>query len=492
MPDLTGQTLADYRVLRRLGQGAMAEVYLAQQVSLARQVALKVLSPELASDASYVTRFQHEAQAAAALVHASIVQIYEVGCAGGYHFIAQEYVAGRNLGDEITRSGPLPPGQVLDILRQVAAALQKAAERGIVHRDIKPENILLARSGEVKVADFGLARAGENNGANLTQAGVTMGTPLYMSPEQIEGHAVDPRSDLYSLGVTAYHMLAGRPPFGGDTPLSVAVQHLNKPPPPLADAGPDLPLGLTRIVDRLLAKKPDVRFASPAALLADLHALAKQAAGEGWAEGPENWSIAEMGLVSGGAAEATNKLGELMKAESRFAQPARRWGRIALVAGAAVGVGGLLAALTSPPSLLADARDGTIEKADVVRQTFHAKMVDTPDAWRAVRSRFPDADPYYLTFADQNLVRLYLRREQYDAAARICRQLANLGDNQQPLRLFGLAGVVVCQQQLGNRPAAERALSQFPMAQVEVLREVDPQMATLFFDAKSQLNGNSQ
>src|SRR5215216_2384235 len=185
--DLTGRELGDYRVLRRLGAGGMAEVYLAEQRSLGRQVALKVLQAALARDSSYVLRFQHEARAAASLVHANIVQIYEVGQSGGVHFIAQEYVRGKNLGEVLKREAALNPRLVLDVLRQVAAALCKAAEAGIVHRDLKPENILLSHSGEVKVADFGLARMESVDAKTLTQVGVAMGTPLYMSPEQIEG-----------------------------------------------------------------------------------------------------------------------------------------------------------------------------------------------------------------------------------------------------------------------------------------------------------------
>src|SRR3954469_6362119 len=158
MADLVGKTLKDFFVLRRLGRGAMAEVYLAQQTSLGRQVALKVLNGELARDPNYVRRFDHEARAAAALVHGSIIQIYEVGQHDGIHYIAQEYVAGRNLGEVIRSSGSLSPQLALDIIRQVPAALAKASSEGIVHRDIKPENIMLARSGEVKVAGFGLAR----------------------------------------------------------------------------------------------------------------------------------------------------------------------------------------------------------------------------------------------------------------------------------------------------------------------------------------------
>ena len=276
LSDLVGKTLKDYYVLRRLGQGAMAEVYLAQQLSLGRQVALKVLNAELARDPAYVERFHHEARAAAALVHAGIVQIYEVGAgdAGGVtvHYIAQEYVPGRNLGEVIRGAKRLEPALVLDVLRQVAAALAKAASEGIVHRDIKPENIMLARSGEVKVADFGLARVQGDGGVNLTQIGVTMGTPLYMSPEQIEGRALDSRSDIYSLGVTAYHMLARCAAVSRATRrwrwrCSISI----KRPSRSRRSGRMCRRSLPKLVHRMLAKKPADRFADPAALLRELH-----------------------------------------------------------------------------------------------------------------------------------------------------------------------------------------------------------------------------
>src|SRR6478735_4304845 len=251
----------------------MAEVYLAQQISLARQVAFKVLNEELARDPNYVRRFNHDARAAAALVHAGIVQIYDVGEDQGVHYIVQKYVPRRNLSEVALGSGSLSPQLTLDIMRQVTAALCKASSEGIVHRDIKPENIMLAKSGEVKVADFGLARVVGDGGANLTQIGITMGTPLYMSPEQIEGRELDSRSDIYSLGVTAWHMLAGQPPFTGDSPLAVAVQHLNQPPPSLAARRPKMPPRFAQLIERMMAKKPDDRFSDPTALLAELHAL---------------------------------------------------------------------------------------------------------------------------------------------------------------------------------------------------------------------------
>ena len=271
--DLAGRQLGGYHLLRRLGRGAMSEVYLAEQVSLRRHVALKILKPNLAVQDSYVKRFRLEAQAAASLVHPNIVQIYEVGCADGMHFIAQEYVQGMNLHELLIRRGAPDLRLALTIMRQSAAALAKASERGIVHRDIKPENIMLSGHGEVKVADFGLARL-SNEETRLTQEGYTLGTPLYMSPEQVEGKPLDVRSDIYSLGVTCYHMLAGQPPFRGDTALNVAVQHLKGEADNLAELRPDLPPALCRLIHTMFARKPDDRLASAQALIGELRVIA--------------------------------------------------------------------------------------------------------------------------------------------------------------------------------------------------------------------------
>src|SRR5271165_1532971 len=184
--DLSGRQVGDFRILRRLGRGAMAEVYLAEQCPLKRWVAIKVLRSELADDKTYLRRFEREAQAAASLVHANIVQIHEVGQVDGLHYIVQEYVQGQNLRDWLARNGPPLLQQALSIMRQITAALGKAAEHGVIHRDIKPENIMITAAGDVKVADFGLARVlreSDTDATSLTQIGVTMGTPLYMSPE---------------------------------------------------------------------------------------------------------------------------------------------------------------------------------------------------------------------------------------------------------------------------------------------------------------------
>jgi serine/threonine-protein kinase len=453
LQDLTGQTLKDYQVLRRLGRGAMAEVYLAEQRSLTRQVALKVLNAQLAGDPSYVERFQHEARAAASLVHGNIVQIHEVGVHDGVHFIAQEYVAGRDLGELIRRHGRLEPALALDILRQVAAALHRAAEQGIVHRDIKPENIMFSRSGEVKVADFGLSRVIKGEGVNLTQVGVTMGTPLYMSPEQIEGRPVDSRSDIYSLGVTAYHMLSGEAPFTGDTPLSVAVKHLNTQAEPLGIRCPSVPEGLARVIDRMMAKKPADRFQTPLELLSELRELAKRAAHEGWAEGPENWSLTELLALGDGRNEATQRLAEVMKTSAMLTLPRWRARRtIALVAGAIV-LGLVAAAVTQPRRLLAGAEEVPEPEPNVRAQLFRAKVRDTPEAWRAVGEYFENADVFDLNLAKQGLARYYLRLQppNFSEALEPLNELADESDV--TFKAFGLAGQVIALTALSEQDA---------------------------------------
>lgn len=273
---LESRMLGEFRLLRRLGQGGMAEVYLAEQTSLQRHVAVKILRQEQVNDSTLVLRFKQEALAAAGLNHANIVQVYAIGVADGIHFIAQEYVQGMNLREFITRKGPPDLNVAMHFMKQVAAALQAAGQAGIVHRDIKPENILINRKGEVKVADFGLAQLATHEGqaVNLTQTGMTMGTPLYMSPEQVSGEKLDLRSDIYSFGVTCYHLLNGEPPFRGETALSVAVQHLKNEPEPLSQLRPDLPPLLCQIVHKMMAKGLEQRYQSAQEVLKDFKRLA--------------------------------------------------------------------------------------------------------------------------------------------------------------------------------------------------------------------------
>jgi serine/threonine-protein kinase len=489
LDDLVGKKLKDYYVLRRLGRGAMAEVYLAQQLSLGRQVALKVLNAELARDPTYVQRFEQEARAAAALVHGGIVQIYEVGRDDGVYFIAQEYVAGHNLGEVIRSHDSLEPRLALDILRQVTFALAKAASEGIVHRDIKPENIMLARSGEVKVADFGLARVQGDGGVNLTQIGVTMGTPLYMSPEQIEGRPLDSRSDIYSLGVTAYHMLCGSPPYTGDTPLSVAVKHLNQSPEPLVSRRPDVPDNFARLVHRMLAKDPAQRFADPAALLRELHDLAREGAEQGWSAGPDNWSFAELLAVADDRAEATARLDGLMKTSElvRLRRTPLRWW-LAAVAGCLL-LGLAMAAMQRPASLLAGAGEGPPPRETAWAQLYHAKRADTVPAWSAVADYFPDADPYYHNLARQGLARHYFfRTREYDRAIQPLTELADLGDSQPEFQAFGIAGLVVAHAKQGQ---IERALQEYGRLSAPMLQQLEqrePSLAELLDETVVQLN----
>ena len=274
--DLAGRTLGDYSLVRRVGGGGMGHVYLARQAGLNRDVALKVLRDDLAADPVARERFRAEAEAAARLAHPNIVQVFSAGEADGFRFIAFEFVEGRTLRRAIEADGPPPPEAALVILRQVAAALARAAAAGVVHRDIKPDNILLTPAGVAKVADFGLSRlnAEGEKALDLTQSGMTLGTPLYMSPEQVRGERVDHRSDLYSLGVTAYHLLTGRPPFEGATAFEVASRHVGTPVPSLRAARPEVPATLAAAVTRLLAKRPEERYQTAAELLADLDRVA--------------------------------------------------------------------------------------------------------------------------------------------------------------------------------------------------------------------------
>jgi serine/threonine-protein kinase len=264
--------------MRKIGRGGMADVYSARQISLGRDVAFKVLRSEHASDKDYVQRFRREARAAAKLNHPNIVQVYEVGTVDSHHYISQELIDGENLRERLDRLGAIDADLATEVLVGVASALQAATEAGVTHRDIKPENIMLSSSGLVKVADFGLARFGADvalSGGNLTQAGLTMGTPRYMSPEQVQGKQVDVRSDLYSLGVTMYHLLTGRPPFEADEPLALALMHLNETPEPVDRARakhdksgtPDLDEWLIATVNRLMSKSVDARFQSADELL---------------------------------------------------------------------------------------------------------------------------------------------------------------------------------------------------------------------------------
>lgn len=269
--DLAGKLIGDFRVLYKLGHGGMGQVFLAEQVSLKRKVALKILRTDLAEDNESLQRFKKEAEAIAQVVHPCIVQVYAIGEADDQHFMALEYVEGRNLKEYLSLRGTLDVHSLVSVLRQVASALQRSSELGITHRDIKPENILLTRKGEVKVADFGLARfAALVQPLNLTQSGMTLGTPLYMAPEQVEGKQIDQRTDIYSLGVTAYHMISGHPPYQGDNAFEVALKHLRGEAGSLETIRPDFPKDICALVQKMMSVDPMKR---PQSFTEVLHSL---------------------------------------------------------------------------------------------------------------------------------------------------------------------------------------------------------------------------
>jgi serine/threonine-protein kinase len=260
-----------YELHRRLGRGGMAEVYLARDQLLDRPVAVKVLFPALATDAGFVERFRREAQAAANLQHPNIVSVFDWGEANGTYFIVMEYVEGLTLAETLRDEGRLHPDRAAEITADIAAALGFAHRNGVVHRDVKPGNVLITRDGGVKVADFGIARAiSDSSDQNLTKTGSVMGTATYFSPEQARGAPVDPRSDLYSLGVVLYEMITGRPPFSGDSAVAIAYKHVQENPVPPRRVDPSLPETLEAITLKTLAKNPANRYPSAQDLRADL------------------------------------------------------------------------------------------------------------------------------------------------------------------------------------------------------------------------------
>ena len=443
--DLSGKTLGGYELLESLGSGGMAQVYLARQKSLARKVAVKVLLPQLAKDANYIVRFRREARAVASLIHANIVQIYEVATANELHFLAQEYVPGCTLRQLVVQRGPLDADQTIAVLRQIAAALGKAGDHGIVHRDIKPENVLLTPTGEVKVADFGLSRYidPDEGDHSLTAFGMTMGTPHYMSPEQVQGLPLDPRSDLYSCGVTAFFMLVGKPPFDGDSGVEIAVKHVKEKPPSLTGLRPELPLRLVEVVQRLLQKDPSARFQSAHELLAALDRTKTRPV--------TSWQLP----AEPAPAQVTSATRELQTALTQANRSAgRRKARVLWAAGGlllAAAAGATLAWRTRPPSLLEYDREQVTlvpRKESVREQHVYAVIVNSEQAWRSVAKYYPpEATDENRRFAHQSqhqLGNLYLSQGKFGKAYHCFATLAGLtGVDDRRMRAAGLAGQVL-------------------------------------------------
>jgi serine/threonine protein kinase len=263
-----------YKILGKLGMGAMAIVYKAKQLSLNRMVAIKVLPKRFSENPEYVERFYKEGQAAAKLNHTNIVQAYDVGEAGGYYYFVMEYVEGKTLYDDLSAGKVYSEKEALDIIIQVAHALSHAHARGLIHRDVKPKNIMTNSAGKVKLADMGLARETADIEAAELEAGKAYGTPYYISPEQIRGEIdIDGRADIYGLGATFYHMVTGRVPFMADDPSDVMRKHLKDPLIPPDHINTSLTAGISEVIEIMMAKKKRNRYKDIDELLVDLEAI---------------------------------------------------------------------------------------------------------------------------------------------------------------------------------------------------------------------------
>ena len=268
-----------YEVGDLIGTGGMADVYQGRDTRLSRPVAIKILRSDLARDPSFLTRFRREAQAAAGLNHPSIVSVYDTGeelIEGGVlPYIVMEQVEGRTIREVIRNGERLPVQRAIAVIRGILEALDYSHRHGIVHRDVKPANVMITTSGDVKVMDFGIARALDDANATVTHAWTVVGTAQYLSPEQARGEIADSRSDIYSVGCLLYELLTGRAPFSGDTPVAIAYQHVSAAPISVEVLNLDLPDGLSQIIDGALAKDPIVRYQSAAEMLADLDRITK-------------------------------------------------------------------------------------------------------------------------------------------------------------------------------------------------------------------------
>ncbi len=267
----TTQRIPGYKITKKIGAGAMASVFLARQISLDRDVAIKVLPRKFSDNTNFIDRFYKEGRAAAQLNHPNIVGAFDVGHAGDHHYFVMEYVDGLTIYDKIRRKKRIPEARAVEIIIGVALALEHSHARGFIHRDIKPKNIMLTRDGVVKLADLGLARAMSDKEAAEAEAGRAYGTPFYISPEQIRGEVtIGAPADIYGLGATFFHMVTGRVPFEGKSPSSVMHKHLKAPLTPPDHINPSLSSGCALVIEMMMAKDPADRYQSATDLLEDL------------------------------------------------------------------------------------------------------------------------------------------------------------------------------------------------------------------------------
>ncbi|MBI9018237.1 MAG: serine/threonine protein kinase [Phycisphaerae bacterium] len=268
------QKIPGFQILEKLGSGAMATVFKAKQVSLDRMVAIKVLPNRLSENPEYVARFYKEGKAAAMLNHRNIVQAIDVGEAGGYHYFVMEYVKGKTVYDDLSKNKVYKESDALDITIQIAEALAHAHAKNLIHRDVKPKNVMLTEDGIAKLADMGLAREMSDMEAAQQEAGRAYGTPYYIAPEQIRGEIdIDARADIYALGAMLYHMITGKVPFDAPTPSAVMHKHLKQQLVPPDHLNKELSLGVAEVVEVMMAKDRNERYANVKLLLEDLHAV---------------------------------------------------------------------------------------------------------------------------------------------------------------------------------------------------------------------------
>jgi serine/threonine-protein kinase len=323
--EVAGNTLVDgrYRVLRRIGSGGMADVYCAEDGHLGRQVAIKVLHRRFAQDQEFVERFRREAKSAAGLNHPNVVGVFDRGEHEGTYYIAMELLEGQTLKDIVTAEAPLAQERAIDLGIQILQAAGFAHSHGVIHRDFKPHNVIVDELGHAKVTDFGIARAGASE---MTETGSIMGTAQYLSPEQAQGHAVTATSDIYSIGVMLYEMLAGRLPFDGDSAVAVALKHLSEAPAPISRWRPDIHPALEAVVMAALAKDPAQRWQSAEEFAGGLEAARTQlqAGGNG---GQDTASFAPIPMPVPGETAATQLAHDTVPPLAPVEEPRRerRW-----------------------------------------------------------------------------------------------------------------------------------------------------------------------